>query len=119
MFLPFYFFKPGTNKESLETKGPYPLVKLFVNVNFFFLNKQKPLIRRERSFQIVLVWFNLQLAITFSVTPGEQNAECFCEMCCRKAAALLWSGSDAMNVPDALRTPRALQLHVYEQSYSY
>lgn len=45
------FFKPGTNKESLETKGPYPLVKLFVNVNFFFLNKQKPLIRRERSFK--------------------------------------------------------------------
>lgn len=59
-FVFVFCFKAGTNKEILETKGPYPLVKLFMNVIFFFsLNKQKTLIRREHSFQIVLVWFNL------------------------------------------------------------
>lgn len=53
----------------------YPWDKLFINVIFFSLNKQSPLIIKDCSSQIALVWFNLPLAIIIWVIPREENME--------------------------------------------
>lgn len=54
---------------------PYPWDKLFINVIFFFLNKQNPLIIKDCSSQIAMVWFNLPLAIIIWVIPRQENTE--------------------------------------------
>lgn len=42
---------------------------------FFPLNKQSPLIIKDCSSQIALVWFNLPLAVIIWVIPREENTE--------------------------------------------
>lgn len=105
--------------------GPYPWDKLFINVLFFFfLNNENPLIIKDCSFQIALVWFNLPLALIIWVTPREENTDSgmyLCWMCCRKTdTSLLHSGSNiSVFVPDMLRTRKPFQFKVCEQSYGY
>lgn len=108
---------------------PYPWDKLFINVIFFPLNKQSPLIIKDCSSQIALVWFNLPLAVIIWVIPREENTESTPGCAAAGLILLQYCGSDSLVglflmgsvhvIPEVFRTCKPFQSEVCEQFSSY